>query len=288
MKYTNNRNLPAPLVRAIMRDSYSRGDAVISATGLLRPPRMAALFDTFDELIEHDVSNDVWSLFGRVVHHILEMGEDEGYITEERLFASCEGWRVSGQLDVQEIQPDGSRVIIDWKTRKAFGVMSDNNTDESQLNIYRWLAEENGIHVSGLRIVNLIKDWSRHEAERREGYPDSDVFIQDIPMWKRDYADAYVRERVLLHQRARDGHLPDCTPDERWLRDEAFAVNKEGRKRAVRIFDSNAEAETFIAALPNADKHSVEHRPGLNTRCETFCDVAEFCLQFQSLKASQL
>ena len=287
MKYTNNKNLPAPLVRAIMRDSYSRGDAAISITGLLRPPRMAALFDEFDDLIEHDVSNDVWSLFGRAVHQILEMGEDEDYITEERYFAECEGMRVSGQIDSQEIQPDGTRIIFDWKARKAFGVMK-NDTDEAQVNGYRWLLEQNGIHVSGLRIVNLIKDWSRHEAERREDYPTSDVYVQEVPMWPLEEAAAFIRDRVTAHQHARDGHLPDCTPDERWLRDEKFAVNKEGRKRAVRVFDSNPEAETFIAALADADKHSVEHRPGLNTRCEQFCDVAEFCLQFQSLKASQL
>ena len=105
-------------------------------------------------------------------------------------------------------------------------------------------------------------------------------------MWPVEEAAAFIRDRVTAHQRAREGHLPDCTPDERWLRDEKFAVNKEGRKRAVRGFDSQQEAETFITALADADKHSVEHRPGLNTRCEQFCDVAEFCLQFQSLRSA--
>jgi len=288
MKYTNHRNLPAPLVRAIMRDTYTKGDATISCTGLLRPARMSALFDEFDAVIEHDVANDVWSLFGQVVHHILDMGRDEGYITEERLFATCEGWRVSGQLDLQELQSDGSRIITDWKTRKAFGVMSSDNTDEQQLNIYRWLAEENGLNISGLRIVNLIKDWSRHEAERREGYPDADIFVKDIPMWTSEEAADFVKDRVTAHQRAREGHLPECTPTERWLRGEVYAVNKEKRKRAVRVFDTDEEAKTFIAALADADKHSVEHRPGQNIRCEQFCDVSDFCLQYQSIKkASQ-
>ena len=269
-----------------MRDTYSRGDAAISVTGLLRPPRMAALFEEFDDLIERDVSADVWTLFGRAVHHILEIGEDENFISEERYFAECEGTRVSGQIDSQEIQEDGSRILFDWKARKAFGVIKNDGVDEAQLNCYRWLLEQNGIHVSGLRIVNLIKDWARHEAERREEYPPSDVFVQEIPMWPVEEAAAFIRDRVTAHQRAREGHLPDCTPDERWLRDEKFAVNKEGRKRAVRVFSSQQEAETFITALADADKHSVEHRPGLNTRCEQFCDVAEFCLQFQSLRSA--
>ena len=66
-----------------MRDTYSRGDAAISVTGLLRPPSMAALFEEFDDLIQRDVSDDVWTLFGRAVHHILEIGEDENFISEE-------------------------------------------------------------------------------------------------------------------------------------------------------------------------------------------------------------
>ena len=135
-------------------------------------------------------------------------------------------------------------------------------------------------------MINLIKDWSRHEAERREGYPPTDIYIQDIPIWSDQKIESFVKERIRLHEEAANGNAILCTDDERWLRDEKFAVNKEGRKRAVRVFDSQQEAETFITALADADKHSVEHRKGSNTRCEQFCDVSEFCLQFQSLRSA--
>jgi|TARA_R110000824_G_scaffold222554_1_gene410225 hypothetical protein len=284
LEYINTHNLPAPLANAIKRDTYSKGDAVISATGLMRPARMSALFDHYDDQIQRDVTTEVWSLFGRAVHWILEQGETEGYITEERFFATCEGWRVSGQLDVQETQEDGSRVIQDYKTRKVYGVMHGGSADEEQLNIYAWLARQNGIEISGLQIINLIKDWSKHQVNRVAGYPERDVHIQNINMWTPEEADAFVRERVLIHKRARDGDLPECTDDERWYRGEKFAVRKEGRKTAVRVFNLKEEAETFISALKDNDKHSVEHRLGINMRCESYCDVSEYCFQYQSIK----
>ena len=287
MKYSNSRNLPEPLCSAIRRDTYDKGDSKISCTGLLRPPRIAALTDTFDDMIVRDYSKEVWSLFGRAVHHIIENAHAEGYTMEERYFTDVEGWRISGQIDARQEMNDGSSEITDWKTRKAYGVMNNAEHDEQQTNIYAFLLRRNGIRVSRLQIINLIKDWSAREAERREDYPDSEVFVQEIPLWSQEKAEEFVRERVLLHQRAREGELPECTDEERWLRDDKFAVNKEGRKSAVRLFDSEEEATTFVKALKDPKKHSIQHRRGTNVRCESFCDVAEFCLQFQSIKETQ-
>ena len=103
-------------------------------------------------------------------------------------------------------------------------------------------------------------------------------------MWSPEEAEEFVKQRVSIHQKARDGDLPECTDEERWLRGEKYAVRKEGRKTAVRVFDQEEEAETFISALKDKDKHSIEHRKGINMRCESFCDVAEFCFQYQSIK----
>ena len=283
MQYTNKLNLPAPIVEAVKRDTYSRGEASYSATGLLRPPQMAALYDNYSDYISKDVSEELWTLFGSAVHLILEGTKAPEYVTEERLYCAVDGVRLSGQIDVQHIQPDGSRVLQDYKTRKAYGVMN-NDSDEKQLNIYRYIAMQNEIEVSGLQVINLIKDWSRHEAERREGYPPTDIYIQDIPIWSDQKIESFVKERIRLHEEAANGNAVLCTDDERWLRDEKFAVMKEGRKRAVRVFDSMEEAETFIAAQKDADKHIVDHRRGQPTRCISFCDVRDFCPQFATFK----
>jgi len=160
----------------------------------------------------------------------------------------------------------------------------NNDSDEKQLNIYAYIAHKNGIEVSGLQIINFIKDWSRHEAERKPDYPPHDIFIQDIPLWPIEQTEAFVMERIAAHEEARAGNLPDCTDEERWLRDDKFAVMKEKRVRAVRVFDSQEEAETFIAAQKDADKHTIDHRRGQPIRCEQFCDVADYCDQFATFK----
>ena len=283
MNYTNELGLPAPLAAALTKDTYSRGDASYSATGLLRPPRMAALFDDPDNIMFRDVSENLWTLFGTAVHSILEDSKHPDFITEERLYCSVSGVKLSGAIDVQHIQKDGTRILQDYKTRKAYGVMN-NDSDEKQLNIYAYIAYKNGIEVSGLQIINFVKDWSRHEAERKPDYPPQDIFIQNIPLWPIEQTEAFVMERIAAHEEARAGNLPDCTDEERWLRDDKFAVMKEKRVRAVRVFDSQEEAETFIAAQKDADKHTIDHRRGQPIRCEQFCDVADYCDQFATFK----
>ena len=283
MNYTNELGLPAPLAAALTKDTYSRGDASYSATGLLRPPRMAALFDDPDNIMFRDVSENLWTLFGTAVHSILEDSKHPDFITEERLYCSVSGVKLSGAIDVQHIQKDGTRILQDYKTRKAYGVMN-NDSDEKQLNIYAYIAHKNGIKVSGLQIINFVKDWSRHEAERKPDYPPQDIFIQNIPLWPIEQTEAFVMERIAAHEEARAGNLPDCTDEERWLRDDKFAVMKEKRVRAVRVFDSQEEAETFIAAQKDADKHTIDHRRGQPIRCEQFCDVADYCDQFATFK----
>lgn len=283
MNYTNELGLPAPLAAALTKDSYSRGDASYSATGLLRPPRMAALFDDPDNIMFRDVSENLWTLFGTAVHSILEDSKHPDFITEERLYCSVSGIKLSGAIDVQHVQSDGTRVLQDYKTRKAYGVMN-NDSDEKQLNIYAYIAHKNGIKVSGLQIINFIKDWSKHEAARKPDYPPQDIFIQNIPLWPIEQTEAFVMERIAAHEEARAGNLPDCTDEERWLRDDKFAVMKEKRVRAVRVFDSQEEAETFIAAQKDADKHTIDHRRGQPLRCEQFCDVSDYCDQFATFK----
>jgi len=160
----------------------------------------------------------------------------------------------------------------------------NNDSDEKQLNIYAYIAHKNGIKVSGLQIINFVKDWSKHEAARKPDYPPQDIFIQDIPLWPIEQTEAFVMERIAAHEEARAGNLPDCTNEERWLRDDKFAVMKEKRVRAVRVFDSQEEAETFIAAQKDADKHTIDHRRGQPLRCEQFCDVSDYCDQFATFK----
>ena len=43
MKYTNKHNVPQEIINAIHNDNYTKGEAIISVTGLLQPPQIRLL-----------------------------------------------------------------------------------------------------------------------------------------------------------------------------------------------------------------------------------------------------
>ena len=43
LKYTNAHNIPPEIIRAVQNDSYTKGSAVKSVTGLLQPPQISIL-----------------------------------------------------------------------------------------------------------------------------------------------------------------------------------------------------------------------------------------------------
>ncbi len=55
-------------------------------------------------------------------------------------------------------------------------------------------------------------------------------------------------------------------------------------KTAGGVVVEEEEAATFMYAVKDKDKHSIERRKGINMRCESLCDVDEVCYQYQSIK----
>jgi hypothetical protein len=72
MKYTNKADLPEGIVKAIIEDEYSIGDADYSQSKLAVPPQMARLMSIYSDDISIDVSDEIWKLLGKAVHYILE------------------------------------------------------------------------------------------------------------------------------------------------------------------------------------------------------------------------
>ena len=84
----------------------------------------ARILKKFEDEIEQDVADMVWSIFGSAVHKVLEHGQDENHIVEERLHAEVDGWKISGAIDLQIVHPDGID-IRDYKTVSAWSVMNE-------------------------------------------------------------------------------------------------------------------------------------------------------------------
>ena len=287
MKLTNKFNLPDTFINVIQRPSYSRGNSEISVTEILSPPQLVLLRRRHADDIEIDAADQVWSLFGSAVHNILEHGKDEHHVVEERLFTTFESWRISGAIDLQTFQPDGSVVISDYKVTSAWAVQQEKTEWVDQLNMYAWLVERvKGHPVVGLQIIGIVRDWNRREAASKEGYPQAPIVTIDIPLWNFETRERFVADRLALHNEANfaavSGSMPECTAAEMWERPTTYAVMKEGGKRAKRVFESLDKAEAFRADQTGA--HHIETREGGRTRCDSFCQVAPFCQQYQSYK----
>ena len=68
------------------------------------------------------------------------------------------------------------------------------------------------------------------------------------------------------------------------MRDDKWAVHKPKAKRATKVFDNKAEAESFLEVALKGKGH-VDHRPATPIRCtNNYCGVAEWCAQWQEEK----
>ena len=285
MIITNKFNLPETFVNIMKRPTYSKGQANLSATELITAPRLVQLRKAHLDELESDVTENVWSIFGTAIHGILEHGKADNHVVEERITTTIEGWKISGAIDLQIINEDGSVTINDYKTTGAWAVMNEKIDWELQLNIYAWLVEKvKQLPVKKVEIVAIIRDWSRRDAESRQGYPDAPIKVIPIHLWPFEVREAFIIEKIKEHSNAEmevemGGDLPFCTPEQMWEKPTSYAVMKDGNKRATSVHDNVQDALNALATIKG--KADVVTRPGERTRCETFCQVNKFCSQYQ-------
>jgi hypothetical protein len=290
MKITNKFNVPETLVALATRDYYSKGKSDYSVTEIISPPRIQRLRRTHFEEIEQDVSDMLWMLLGTALHVVAERSEVSGHTNEERLSAGINGIILSGAIDLQKDDEDGV-TITDYKFTSAWALMNDKPEWEQQQNIYKYLVERvKKKPVKGLKICALIRDWSRRDAQNKSDYPQAPIQVIDIPMWTFDRTEAFIKERVEMHRDSKvsadwGDELPLCSDEERWLRPTTYAVKKDGRKTAIRVFDTQDEADALLKEMPEKDKGFIEIRKGEAVRCTgNFCGVSQWCSQFQNQK----
>jgi hypothetical protein len=290
MKLTNKFNLPETFVNVIRRPQYTRGDAQISVTELLSPTQLVQLRAKHGDSLESDVSEMIWSLFGTAVHNILEHGKGDNHIVEERLHTELNDWKISGAIDLQEVEEDGI-IVSDYKVTGVWSVMAEKEEWVSQLNMYAWLVERcKGLPVKKIQIVAIVRDWQAREVDRKEGYPPSPVVVLDIDLWPFERREQYIKDRLDHHNEgffaAGTGtEYPECTPAEMWEKKTVYAIKKKGAARAKNLYGDKEEAYGLLEEL--GDAFEVEVREGERTRCEKYCPVSPFCKQYKQYKESK-
>jgi hypothetical protein len=289
MKLTNKHGIPDTFLNVLKRPTYSKGKAHLSATQLLNSPKIVALTKKFEDELEQDVSDMVWSIFGTAIHGVLEHGKDENHIVEERLHTTFDGWRISGAIDLQIITGLDKISIRDYKTTSAWAVMNEKYEWEQQLNIYAWLVETVKLQiVDSVGIVAIIRDWSRRDAARNPDYPQSPVKEIPITLWPYQKREDFISERISKHSECEfhmetDEELPPCTPEEMWEKPTTWALKKKGGVRAIKVYDTQEEAEAVL----DPKVHEIEVRLGSRTRCESFCPVNTYCQQWRDYQESK-
>lgn len=295
MQITNNYGLPESFLDFARNDKYSKGQADISVTTLIDSPRVRLMREHFSDLRQVDVTDMIWPLFGTAVHHVLESGEpSDDVVVEQRLFTKINGWVLSGAVDHQKIDRNTVE-ITDYKVTSVWSVIHGKIDWERQLNVYAYLVQKSkGLRVKKLSICAVLRDWNKRDAANKPDYPQAPVVIVDIPMWDEKERIDYIHKRIWLHQEAQvrydleiveqDRFVP-CADDERWKKEDSWAVKKKGQKRAMRVFDNVDEANQYAAAQVSDKKPmpvEIEHRPGEYTRCKgNYCGVADFCHQYR-------
>jgi len=266
MRITNFYNLPDAIVKACGEGKRKPSENYFSVTSLIDAPLIRQLtIKHYDEL-EEDVSDRLWALMGSSVHGVIENNLNP--FSEMPLEIEIDGTTIRGRLDLL----DEDKILRDWKCTSVYSFLLGDKLDwEQQLNIYAYILRKTRHEVRGLTINAILRDWSKRKAEMENDYPPIAFVEKQIELWTMERAEAFIRERIRLHQLPTP---PPCTADEKWEKPTKYALMQKGRKRAIKLYSSQFEAET---CCDKEKKQYVELRAGECTRCKSYCAVRKFC-----------
>jgi hypothetical protein len=133
--------------------------------------------------------------------------------------------------------------------------------------------------------IALLKDHSKTEASRDRQYPQNPVFVYEFSVTQAELfkIGTFIRNKANEYEKyltVADDDIPPCSPQERWDRPSKFAVKKEGRQKAVKLFDVKEEAEQRAEELGTG--HFVEHRVGESVKCQNYCLCCGYCDYYQT------
>lgn len=276
MRITNKENLPLPFLR-MAEETYEYKPKRYSVTTLLKPTREILLNRRYHTDIEQDCSDMIWLLFGKAVHSVLEQySEGESEFAEEKLAVTLEnGYTVSGIIDLYDID---KKEVVDYKTASVWkAIYRDYDDWKRQGLMYAWLLRKNGLPCEKIVFYAILKDWNKTKAKVETDYPKLPIVKVEFSVEDLDEIDNYIRakiDEIIFYEDKPDSELPLCAPEDRWHDKDTFAVMKNGRKSALRVFNSMEEAETWKAENSG---DFIETRLGADKKCIDYCLCCTKC-----------
>ena len=271
MRITNKFNLPSGFVNIAKQQHESKPNNY-SVTTILSSTRQILLARRNDDKIEQDVSDMVNMIFGTAIHHVLEMS-DKKNTTEQRLTWPVQGkYELSGQFDLYN---EKTFTIEDYKSSSVWKIKHNDFDDwRKQGLMYAWLAIKNGIIVEHLKFHALLKDWKASGAKYDKNYPPRQVYTWEYDIISSDLREIekFIKARFKEIIEYEDKELlPLCTEEERWRTPTVFALMKEGRKSAVKLYDNKQDVPEY------KEPYYLEVREGEDKKCNKYCRANIFC-----------
>jgi len=263
MKITNKNNLPKMIVEACSHEHRKKPEGVYYVTELIDSPKVVELKNRHYDELEEDVSDKIWALFGKAVHSVLDEVKGDNRLKEERFeieFPELKR-KIVGRLDVYE--EDKKKIISDYKVTSTWSVIyqSAYKKWEEQLNIYGYMLRKNGFEPDEAQVIAILRDWSKGKATQDFKYPQSQVQVVKVKLWSYEEQEKFITEKIKAlieaEQKAEES-LPPCSKEDRWGKDDSYAVMKKGNKKALRVLTTAKDAEEwvkgYIVKNPNIKK----------------------------------
>lgn len=285
MKVSNKLHLPQAFVDAVSVERHNK-QGQYSATTLNKGVKEIILQERHWDEFTQDAADNVWAVFGTAVHALLESQPDNNF-HEESFKIPVNNSYVTGQVDSYDME---HAIIFDWKTASVWKVQFADFSDwYKQGMTYAWLLKQSGLEVRRCVFIALLKDHSKTKAKTDASYPQSPVFRYEFEVTDEELAqtEKRIKDKVAEIENAYklgDDDIEPCSADERWADNEKWAVMKNGRKSAIRVFDNQADADAMAGEMGNA--YYVEHRPAVSKKCADYCLCKDFC-NFYKQEASK-
>ena len=281
MKIENPRNLPQSLVNACSVEKHNK-EGEVSATTLLKGTKQIILEERHWEELTDTVDNRIWAILGTSVHKLLEEKKPNAF-TEEKFECQIGSKKVVGHVDLYDME---NAEITDYKTTSVWKIKFAEFEDwRKQGLVYAYLLRKSKLEVKRCRFIAMLRDWSKGEAQRNPGYPQSQIYEYVFDVTEKDLSEIekFIIEKVndiTEKEKLSDDEIAECTPEERWQGSDTYAVKKEGRKTAIKVFDTKEEAENNMLALGGT---FIEERKGCSKRCLEYCLCNKLCSFYKSL-----
>ena len=281
MKITNYYNLPEAIVKSL-ESNYKYTDKRYSVTSLLSPVRETLLKRRYHDQTEADAVDMIWALWGTGIHKILEQETGLGQFSEVQLEHKFDNnYTLSGYADFIDLN---KRIVIDYKSTSVYQYGNSDSHDKwkKQLQMYAYLYYKmNREWIDKGQIWLFMRDWSKSKLANQQNYPSHPVASIEFELGTPQEVEEFILnnlDQLISNENVSDEQLPLCTPEERWNNGNTYAVIKKGNKRALKVFDSQIEANYMATRLTaEGTDVTIEERKGIDRKCLDYCSVNQFC-----------